>query len=96
VHNFGFVVLIYYDARSAKHQGNQLCVTDLYSVFRKIRLQGQHLPRIHVRVVRFFEGLLQLLQLIAREDGSEKETRIVVLIMTSDKVADFQVIPASN
>jgi hypothetical protein len=46
--------------------------------------------------MRFFEGLLQLLQLIAREDGSEKETRIVVLTVTSDKAADFQLIPASN
>jgi hypothetical protein len=46
--------------------------------------------------VRFFEGLLQFLQLIAREDGSEKETRNVMLIMASDKAADFQFIPASN
>jgi len=46
--------------------------------------------------MRFFEGLLQFLQLIAREDGSEKETRILILIMASDKAADFQLIPASN
>jgi len=46
--------------------------------------------------VRFFEGLLQFLQLIAREDGSEKETIIVMLIMASNKAADFQLIPASN
>jgi len=46
--------------------------------------------------VRFFEGLLQFLQLIAREDGSEKETGIVMLIMASDMAADIQLIPASN
>jgi hypothetical protein len=46
--------------------------------------------------VRFFEGLLQFLQLIARKDGSEKKTRIVMLIMPSDKAADFQLIVASN
>lgn len=39
----------------------------LDSVLRQLRLHGQHLPGVHVRVVGFMEGLLQLLQLVGRE-----------------------------
>jgi hypothetical protein len=63
--------------------------TDLYSVFRKIGLQGQHLSRVHVRVVRFFERLLQFLKLVACEDGSANETPTVMPIMVSNKPVGF-------
>lgn len=49
----------------------QLIISDrsshLDSVLRQLRLHGQHLPGVHVRVVGFMEGLLQLLQLVGRE-----------------------------
>ncbi|GBO28088.1 hypothetical protein AVEN_160367-1 [Araneus ventricosus] len=43
----------------------------LHPGFREIGLHGDLLPRVNVRVVRFLEGPLQLLELGARESGSD-------------------------
>lgn len=44
-----------------------LMTSHLYSVLRQLRLHGQHLSGINVRVVGLVEGFLQLLQLVGRE-----------------------------
>lgn len=43
--------------------------THLYAILRQLRLHGQSLARVDVRIVGLVEGLLELFHLIAGENG---------------------------
>lgn len=54
--------ILFYDNK--KQKPNE---TYLYSVLREIRLQGEHLAGVHIRIVRLLERFLQFVELVAGE-----------------------------
>ena len=66
-------------------RNNNFLGTYLHSDFRQVDLQGQLLSAVHVRVVGFLEGPLQLVQL----EGGERGPVPAVLLLVALVVGQF-------
>lgn len=51
----------------------------LNSVFGQVGLEREHLPGIDIGIVRILEGFLELLKLVAGEDGPGRESYELVI-----------------
>lgn len=68
------VILRIYTSIVRKH------IIYLYSVFGQVGFDRQHFASVHVRIVGLFEGLLQLVELVAGENGATVTTLFLLFL----------------